>query len=84
MLHSPDSLVSSSISSASSPPDPAPAFHAVDQAALPSWLTSTEYELMLSHPNSYASQQLPDIATLTSLHARRVRSILGDVQFTAE
>jgi hypothetical protein len=84
MPHSSNSLASSGVSTASNPLDINPSFHATAQAALPSWLTSTEYELMRSHSNSYGLQQLPDLATLMSLHAKRVRRMLGDVHFAAE
>lgn len=57
--------------------------HAAAQAAFPSWLSPVEYELILSHSNSYAYKELPDMATLKALHARRIQRVFGDLPFSA-
>ena len=40
-------------------------------------------QLTLAHPSCYAFKELPDFATLKSLHTQRVQGIVGNVQFEA-
>ena len=67
-----------------SPSGGSPSFHATAPAFLPDWLSNTEYELALTHPNAYASNGLPDMATLWSIQMSKVRSILGEIRFANE
>lgn len=51
---------------------------------VPHTLNNFELELMLSKPNAYAYQDLPDFDTLRAIHGKRLRDTFGDLSFATE
>lgn len=69
---------------ATSPRDGSFPLDAAARVSLPYTLSVLEYELMLSQPNAYAIQGMPDFETLRALHGRRIREVFGGLELATE